>query len=326
MGIVGTLPMEMTSSHQMINTIRQICPSVDDYLTRELYLIEVPSEGVTTEFLLRKCYELICDELSELGIVILDLAKDELSNDSLMQQCAIFLRKKFDAERFRELIQYDPDLIESIHEICNNVDYELEEFELGNDIIELFDDRFPLDEGWSFLVERTKYFRYNSSFLEHIEAILNTITKLGPIDVFHGGNITAMEATIDKIKVSIADLNKFLTTLAAQYDARDSSYARYLASEAYSNILTEPWLTQISNEGFEVTLAKYKKTDPVFPEYWKQHPERDMTFDELLVVAAMAGCSKPEEIEDLLKDLPLHQKAVLKEYTAGWKPIEEGEV
>lgn len=220
----GEMPMDNLGieidDHAMLDMLQALCPTVDNYLSQELYLMDMADDSVTPRSVLNECYMLVLHELKSLGI--LPNGDDtDLLEDMYTAQVLYYMRLLFDSKEMYTLFKHDAEAREYIDHLVN--DHERDESEYIWKILEFLEHKYPNRKDVNRCAERAMEFHSTSALKDHLLAILEMVV---PVDdsVIH--NIDEIKSFIKKQMETRQKLSAVVNKLIESFKELDSEYLR----------------------------------------------------------------------------------------------------
>ena len=299
------LPKHFTS-------LRDISPTVDDYLARELYKADFMEDGEITDpysakDLLGICYSIILDELRAIGIYFsIDL--DTLIQDIYTCGYVYLIRKFVDKPYFAKLLQ----ATETKEAVAKYLDTDDQKINLLEDLVNIINIKahdYELSE-ISYIVQQT----YTSqAFADYIKSIVASIEEPDAIiinDVSVEERYTKHIATLRHLAYRYTHTAIDLLNLHGQVDMQ--KVAKLLRDYDRDKILPDTISIYALIDKDEVPTSLYAtkkkymdihhKNSPHHAEYWlADNPTKQrFTLDNLilLVVHHIEPDTSPEEFKE----------------------------
>lgn len=166
-------PFSDEYSAEVIAKVRELSPDLDEYVVTQSYLRETAEENLSPLWLRNKLVtRLVDEELDSMGIAI-NVPTDDICDQPLYIQAALYLRSKFDTDGFYEFLKDHQSFVDYVREVADDPDC------IG-EIVEYISHYLPLDEGWEYLsrlnTERPGFISSDTKFV--VNVIQTALDKL----------------------------------------------------------------------------------------------------------------------------------------------------
>ena len=292
--------------------LRDISPTVDDYLARELYKLDYAEDGelvdtYSAKDILGLCYSIIIDELRSIGVHIA-MDTDTLIQDIYTCGYVYLIRKFVDKPYFAKLLQAT-DTKEAVSKYLDTEDQKLNLLEDLVNIINIKAHDYELSE-MSYILQNTYT---TQSFVEYIKNIVSAIEDPDAIivqDVSIEEKYTKRIATLRHLAYRYTHIAIDLLNLHDQVDM--DKIAKLLRDYDRDKILPDTIAIYSIIDKDDVptnlhaTKTKYMdihhSNSPHHAEYWLTYnsTKQRFTLDNLilLVVHHIEPNTSPEEFKE----------------------------
>lgn len=292
--------------------LRDISPTVDDYLARELYKLDYAEDGelvdtYSAKDILGTCYSIILDELRGIGVHIA-MDTDTLIQDIYTCGYVYLIRKFVDKPYFAKLLQ----ATDTKEEVSKYLDTEDQKLNLLEDLVNIINIKahdYELSE-MSYILQNTYT---TQSFVEYIKNIVSAIEDPDAIivrDVSLEEKYTKHTATLRHLAYRYTYIAIDLLNLHDQVDM--DKIAKLLRDYDRDKILpdTIAIYSIIDKDDVPANLQATKKkymdihhnNSPHHAEYWLTYnsTKQRFTLDNLilLVVHHIEPNTSPEEFKE----------------------------
>lgn len=253
-------PNEDDYSSEVIGLARDRSDLIREWLATEQYLLETPTpqETITPEWMRNRCVIKICEELVDMGIHP-QIEFDTICDRPQLVYAVLMLRKKFDEENLRDLLQHHVEIRNDWNEIAVETDCIV-------DFIKRCAELLPTDEGWELLSttcdEYPNMLENTAELTELITGLVNGMDDSSPS--------LAEEMDASCVVPYILMLQKRSTAIKNLADA----FLKHLDSDNY-DILKQK-LEQTFASGFEIQLS----TRDVIVKHAAEIDALDLTNDQ----------------------------------------------
>ena len=297
-------------TEQLILRCRALSSGINDYFEEQRYLLETENpDEITPSYLLEAALSLVLDLLESIGITT-KYTVDDLLDSSADLETMFYIASKFDADNYyRMLASFDAEQRSEYAATLENIDLPEDYFfELSS----YFNDLFPLDIGWEYIVRGTDHWFSNSDFATHIcniqeklELLEDDDTSTVPVEELPLVTrfLQVMSIREDKVKACVGYiLEKFgglldkskLNRMVKQYDKEKLHPDKILLFSKW-NALTEEQKHQIGEPNF---LKLHHLSDDHHIEHWEDLKKKKQLVPLLNETAVMIVISL------ILDDLP----------------------
>lgn len=286
MAVLTNIPqLEDDYSAEVIRLARERSQNIDAWIVEQKYLLETSEENLSPLWLRNRCVIKICEDLTEMGIVI-QKDPDDICDSPEWVYTVLMLRKKFDPD---ELC----DLLKSHSELHGDLVAELD----GESITTIIDwcgSNLPLDEGWGLLKKMSDenpgmIGSDTREFISMLKGVLRKLDNLGAADItedihpelvtkyvgFLGKRLEYIRQTAYSIWVN-AGVNEYEKT------SRKRIIDNYLDGEFESHLGTRKAMIAIGNDKLDsLNLADRSACSKFIEkirEPYKKHWKHDLAY------------------------------------------------
>lgn len=204
----------MTNLEQDLLDLRQVSVAVENYICSQSYLLKYGQDEISIELLLRDSYELVLDELKELGIIFWD-TENSILEDWYTARCIYHARSLFDQLKLTRLVHQNRTIIPVLETIVTSDEGDDSNIILVLDALHF---TFSDDADISFCIRHMDRIISDEQFDAHVLAILNQVknTPLSTIDNL--ATVTAYLKRIDDGRIAAAQAVEKLKPLLQDTD------------------------------------------------------------------------------------------------------------
>lgn len=291
---------------EQIVDMRTISEDVATYLDDEEYKEDFSSRDFTIEDILKRCYEILIDELQEFGITF------NVPNETLLESWytakLIYLVRAFVDSRNLTDLFINQNKTDEVEALINSDEFTNSDFDKFLELIN--------DEKYQLLLDHASWIMISTRFVDHVSSIITNIhinetrtTNLDEIKNYINkvsNNRKILKNFIDLLLSNIDYLNKYVDRSRMKFllDRYDQDKINPNEVGIYSRIDRE--IVPDNLKMFkEQMMDKHHLRAPHHIEYWtKKEPTRPMTLEDfILLIIHFLGEETPidERIEDIRK-------------------------
>jgi hypothetical protein len=305
----------MLNFDKTIEDLRCVSSNVCEYLDTKKYLQTFSEESLTDELLLQTCYEIVIDDLLEIGISFYCDISDLFSNYYDMETIWM-LKYIFTIEHLRNILENNIKLRERIINILND--------EIDNKLIrtlELLTITYPDNEMYyrvyDFMNDKCTD---RDEFRVYVERIIDLSSKILEFDEIQEDDIEKIDQLITHVQTSQNKAKEIFDLALMEYPELDAirlnrDYKRYNRDKLYpNNINSYAWFVdmELSNtELYPHEKPLYDKLDYEHNvrnnhhiEYYENIPHTKISKEDVLNL--LANCYEPNKSNskgDILKKM-----------------------
>lgn len=291
---------------EQIADMRTISEDVATYLDDEEYKEDFSSRDFTIEDILKRCYEILIDELQEFGITF------NVPNETLLESWytakLIYLVRAFvDSKNLTDLF-INQNKTDEVEALINSDEFTNSDFDKFLELIN--------DEKYQLLLDHASWIMVSTRFVDHVSSIITNIhineTRTTDLDEIKNyinkvsNNRKILKVFIDLLLSNIDYLNKYVDRSRMKFllDRYDQDKINPNEVGIYSRIDREVVPDNLKMFK-EQTMDKHHLRAPHHIEYWtKKEPTRPMTLEDfILLIIHFLGEETPidERIENIRK-------------------------
>lgn len=214
--------------YEMIDKLQHLCPTVDNYLQQELYLMDITEDQVTPQYILNECYLLALTELRSLGIRP-NGDDTDLLEDLYTAQVIYYMRYLFDTKTLYDLFKHDEEVRIYVDHLLHDEHRDTSEYVWN--ILGFLHSKYPNREDVSRCENMAMEFHSKDAFKKHLLAVLDLVV---PVDdnVLHNIDDVApflkkqievrkkLKAVVDTLIAKFSDLNAdYLKKVITNYNS-----------------------------------------------------------------------------------------------------------
>lgn len=291
---------------EQIADMRTISEDVATYLDDEEYKEDFSSRDFTIEDILKRCYEILIDELQEFGITF------NVPNETLLESWytakLIYLVRAFVDSRNLTDLFINQNKTDEVEALINSDEFTNSDFDKFLELIN--------DEKYQLLLDHASWIMISTRFVDHVSSIITNIH----INETRTTDLDEIKNYINKVSNNRKILKNFIDLLLSNIDYLnkyvDRSRIKFLL-DRYDQDKINPnevgIYSRIDREVVPDNLKMFKKQmmdkhhlrAPHHIEYWtKKEPTRPMTLEDfILLIIHFLGEETPidERIEDIRK-------------------------
>lgn len=299
---------------QDILNLRALSSRTEDYVCNQLYVSKYGQDEVKDSDILLDCYELIIEELEDLGIKFWD-TQNSMLGDWFSARFIYYFRKVFDEETLTTLMLQNKSILPQIEAIINSDEADDSNIHL---VLEVLDSTFKDHPDIVMCIDRQDTVISTSRFNDHLASIIHTVNHLAQPtidDVSVVANyIKQIQLGRNLVKVAVDKLlkcpevlegsvvidNPMLTQLIEMYDMDKVQPTEiiYYANLDIPDDKLDPAFKNIKQQ----YMDKHHTRSPHHIEYWVTHTDKQLTATYLLVLVAhhyTTYINPPEFVEAL---------------------------
>lgn len=289
---------------EQIADMRTISEDVATYLDDEEYKEDFSSRDFTIEDILKRCYEILIDELQEFGITF------NVPNETLLESWytakLIYLVRAFVDSRNLTDLFINQNKTDEVEALINSDEFTNSDFDKFLELIN--------DEKYQLLLDHASWIMISTRFVDHVSSIITNIyineTRTTDLDEIKNyinkvsNNRKILKNFIDLLLSNIDYLNKYVDRSRIKFllDRYDQDKINPNEVGIYSRIDREVVPDNLKMFK-EQMMDKHHLRAPHHIEYWtKKEPTRPMTLEDfILLIIHFLGEETPidERIEDI---------------------------
>ena len=284
------------SSSQIVQSCMAVSPNIKSYFEEERYFAEVDQpEALTPHLAEIMAVNLLLDELAIIGVETNQTA-EEISEYPTELNTVLDMRTVFDIENFYNLMSHMTE--EQWSEFKAAVDECRNSGDLLFVVSEYCQEHFPVDERWTNILTSADHWWWSTdNFSKHVNALIEKVDR----------NTDPNKSVVDDSNVS--DITKFLVNFQER-QSKVKAFAEYVLTNSsislnrtnldrlvaeYDKEKLDPAKLPIFAE-YSAHKADYKSEPSVVKEhhlhtphhieYWKEHTDKSITLEDVVMVVA----------------------------------------
>ena len=291
---------------EQIADMRTISEDVATYLDDEEYKEDFSSRDFTIEDILKRCYEILIDELQEFGITF------NVPNETLLESWytakLIYLVRAFVESKNLTDLFINQNKTDEVEALINSDEFTNSDFDKFLELIN--------DEKYQLLLDHASWIMISTRFVDHVSSIITNIrineTRTTDLDEIKNyinkvsNNRKILKGFIDLLLSNIDYLNKYVDRSRMKFllDRYDQDKINPNEVGIYSRIDREVVPDNLKMFK-EQMMDKHHLRAPHHIEYWtKKENVRPMTLEDfILLIIHFLGEETPidERIENIRK-------------------------
>ena len=291
---------------EQIADMRTISEDVATYLDDEEYKEDFSSRDFTIEDILKRCYEILIDELQEFGITF------NVPNETLLESWytakLIYLVRAFVESKNLTDLFINQNKTDEVEALINSDEFTNSDFDKFLELIN--------DEKYQLLLDHASWIMISTRFVDHVSSIITNIrineTRTTDLDEIKNyinkvsNNRKILKVFIDLLLSNIDYLNKYVDRSRMKFllDRYDQDKINPNEVGIYSRIDREVVPDNLKMFK-EQMMDKHHLRAPHHIEYWtKKENVRPMTLEDfILLIIHFLGEETPidERIENIRK-------------------------
>jgi hypothetical protein len=315
----------MLNFDKTIEDLRSVSSNVCEYLDTKKYLQIFTEESLTDEALLQTCYEIVIDDLLEIGITFhCDLV--DLFTNFYDMETIWMLKLIFSIEHLKNVLENDSELRELVSTIISD-ESDQKLIRVLETLTYTYPDNEMYDRVYKFLEDKVVE---TGEFIIYIENVIDLSTQLLDFDEIPDDDMAKIDQLIHHVQTSQNKAKEIFDIAAELYPEIDTirlnrDYKRYNRDKLYpNNINAYAWFVDIELSNTEL----YPHEKPLYDkldyehnvrnnhhiEYYENLPHTTISKEDVLNL--LANCYEPNKSSskgDIIKKMDdIYHQLILK--------------